>query len=274
MNRHLPIALLALSPGLAQADSLPGLPPAGQQAYGEYQRASNHRAFAIAPGGTWAWRAAADSTDVAEEAALNDCQAHTRQKCVLYASDERSVFNAKRWPELWGPYADRPTATQAKRGRLPGERLADLAFRNTQGKPSSLDRLAGKVVVVHLWGSWCPPCRREMPELAALYKAVGDRKDIVFIFLQMREPYAAANQWLKQQHLALPLANVGSRSESDELLHLGDDSLIPDREIARSFPTTYVLDKRGVIVFAHDGPVADWPQYEPFLRHTATFSGK
>lgn len=274
MNRHLPIALLAIWPGLALADGLPGLPPAGQQAYRDFQQAPDHRAFAIAPGGAWAWQAAADSTDLAEETALNDCQVQTRQKCVLYASDDRPLFNAKRWPELWGPYADRSTAARAKRGKLPGERLADLAFRNAQGKPSSIDKLAGKVVVVHLWGSWCSPCRKEMPELAKLHTRLADRKDIAFVVLQMREPYATASLWLKQQRLALPLADSGSRNESDELLRLGDGGRIADRELARSFPSTYVLDKRGLIIFAQAGPVHDWPQYEAFLRHAATHSGK
>lgn len=275
MNRHLPlIALLALSPGLALADTLPGLPPAGQQAYRDYQKAPNHRAFAIAPGGAWAWHASADSTDVAEDSAINECQANTAQKCVLYASNERMVFNARRWPELWGPYADRTTAARAKRGRLPGDRLADLAFHDAQGKLSSIDKLLGKVVVVHLWGSWCSPCRKEMPELASLQKALAGQKDIAFVVLQMREPYATASEWLKKQHLDLPLADSGTRHENDEQLRMGDNTRIVDREIARTFPTTYVLDKRGLIVFSHTGAVHDWPQYRPFLLHAATHSGK
>jgi thiol-disulfide isomerase/thioredoxin len=275
MNRHLPfIGLLALSPCLASAGELPGLPPPGQQAYREYQKADNHRAFAIASGGTWAWHAGADSPDIAEESAIDACQAHTRQKCVLYASDERLVFKEKQWPELWGPYADRQTAARAKPGTQPGNRLANLAFRDAQGKPWSLDKLSGKVVVVHLWGSWCPPCRKEMPELAGLYKAMAERKDVAFVFLQMREPYATSLEWAKQQRLELPLADSGSRDENDDRLRLGDDTRIIDREIARTFPTTYVLDKRGLIIFSHVGAVHDWPHYEALLRHAAIHSGK
>lgn len=275
MNRYLPcIAFLALTPPLAAADALPGLPPAGQQAYRDYQKAPSHRAFAIAPGGAWAWTATADSTDVAEEAAINQCQTNTAQKCVLYASDERVVFNAPRWPELWGPYADRPTAARAKRGKAPGDRLADLAFRDAQGKASSIDKLQGKVVVVHLWGSWCPPCRKEMPELASLHKTLARHKEIAFVFLQMREPYATASEWLKKQHLDLPLADSGSRDESDEQLRLGDSTRMVDRDVARTFPTTYVLDKRGIIIFSHTGAVHDWPQYKAFLLDAAINSEK
>lgn len=275
MPRCLPfIALLVLSAGPVLADGPPGLPMAGQQAYLDYQKAANHRAFAIAPGGAWAWRAAADSTDVAEEMAINECQANTRQKCVLYASDDHFVFNAKRWPELWGPYADQATATRAKRGILPGERLADLAFRDAQGKPSSIDKLIGKVVIVHLWGSWCSPCRKEMPELAGLHKALASQKDIAFIFLQMREPFATSSEWLRKQQLKLPLSDSGCRHDSDEQLHLGDNTLIADRDLARTFPTTYVLDKRGVIIFSHTGAIHDWAQYKAFLLHAASHSGK
>lgn len=275
MNRCLPFAaLFVLSPGLAVAEAPPGLPPAGQQAYRDYQNAPNHRAFAIAPGGTWAWHATADSTDVAEETAINACRANTAQKCVLYASNERVVFNARRWPELWRPYADRATAASAQRGTVPGDRLVDLVFRDARGNPSSIDKLPGKVVVVHLWGSWCPPCRKEMPALASLHKALAGHKDIAFVVMQMREPYATANAWLKKQHLDLPLADSGNRDESDGQLHLGDNSRIVDRDIARTFPTTYVLDKRGVIIFSHTGAVHDWPQYEAFLLDAAKHSGK
>lgn len=111
-------------------------------------------------------------------------------------------------------------------------------------------------------------------EVAQLRPIEEAKKDIVFVFLQMREPYATASEWLKKQHLDLPLADSGSRNESDEQLRLGDNTRIVDRDIARTFPSTYVLDKRGLIIFSHTGAVHDWPQYKAFLRHAATHSGK
>lgn len=256
------------------AEEPPGLPPAGGQAYHDYLQAQDHRAFAIAPGGVWAWRAAAASPDQAEEGALADCRANTGQKCVLYASDEHKVFAARRWISLWGPYASAAEARRAKGGTALGQAFPDLAYRDAQGRPGQIGKLKGKVVVVHLWGSWCPPCRKEMPELAQLRKKLADRRDVHFLFLQMREPIASARQWVKQQGLDVVLADSGSRGEDDENLHLADLSPVADRQIARSFPTTYVLDKRGLVVFSRLGPLHDWASYEAFLRHAAVNSGK
>lgn len=270
----LPAALLLPLAGATLADALPGMPPAGVEAFQAYQQAAEQRAFAIAPGGAWGWHAGADSEDVAEDQALSACRSNTQQKCVLYARNRQVVFNAKAWSSLWGPYATAPQAAQAASGTQPGQRMADLTFRDQHGKPARLSGLRGKVVVLHFWGSWCPPCRREMPALAALRKKLADRADIAFVLLQVREPFAIAERWAQGQRLELPLADSGSQGEGDANFRLASGALLPDREIARSFPTSYVLDKHGVVIFSHVGPVHDWAHYEAFLRDAAAHSGK
>jgi thiol-disulfide isomerase/thioredoxin len=273
-NHFLVVALMMLPAAPALSQVPPGLTTAGIEAYRAYEKAPGQRAFAIAPGGAWGWQGGSDSPDLAEDQAISACRVSTRQKCVLYARNEQVVFNATAWPGLWGPYANTTMAAKAPGGIEPGQRMADIGFRDAQGKSARLSTLKGKVVVLHFWGSWCPPCRKEMPELAGLHKRLGDRQDIVFILLQVREPFATARHWAQSQQLDLPLADSGSRGESDANLHLANDALLPDREIARSFPTSYVLDKHGLVIFSHVGPVHDWPQYEAFLRDAARNSGK
>ena len=272
--RFLAFALMMLPAAPALSQLPPGLTTTGIEAYRAYEKAPGQRAFAIAPGGAWGWQGGADSPDLAEDQAISACRASTRQKCVLYARNEQVVFNATAWPGLWGPYANATMAAKAPGGIEPGQRMADIGFHDAQGKSASLSALKGKVVLLHFWGSWCPPCRKEMPELAGLYKRLGDRRDIVFVLLQVREPLATARRWAQSQQLDLPIADSGSRGESDTNLHLANDTLLPDREIARSFPTSYVLDKHGLVIFSHVGPVHDWPQYEAFLRDAARNSGK
>lgn len=268
--------LLMVSAGAAF--SVPAMPPhlnpTGQSEFREYIEAQNHKAFAIAPGGAWGWTTGEVSATAAEEKALAICQGQTSQRCVRYAVDDKTVFDAAAWPRLWGPYISAAKASRATSGRELGQRMADIAFTDTRGARRSVSGLKGKVVVLHFWGAWCPPCRQEMPDLQSVQAALEGRSDIAFVLLQAREKFDVSRQWAERQGLKLPLADSGSNGDDDVDFRLASGARIRDREIASRFPTTYVLDKRGVIVFSHVGPVHDWPQYESFLRDVAERSGR
>lgn len=266
-----PAALFAclLAPA-AQAAEPPQLGPRGVDSYREYLAAEPHRAFVVAPGGAWAWRAGAPGGELAEEAALADCRAHTEQTCVPYALDERIVFDAKAWPTLWGPYADAAAARRASVGTRRGERFPDLRFRDDAGRALKVSDFRGQVLVLHFWGSWCGPCRRELPDLRRLVRRMSGQRDVRFVFLPVREPFATARDWLRAQQLDLPLHDAGG----GETFALADGTTLPDRRVAGKFPTTYVLDKRGIVVFAHVGDASRWEEYAPFLRDAAARSGR
>lgn len=111
--------------------------------------------------------------------------------------------------------------------------LPDTTLTGLDGKPVQLKSLAGKPIVLNLWATWCPPCRREMP---ALRDAQIAYPDITFVFVNQGETAAAVRTYLAKEKLAL-----------DNLL------LDPDRQVARqagsqALPTTLFFDADGKLV--------------------------
>ncbi len=267
------IAGAAKAPAPVANLATPRLDADSQAAYAEFRAAQTHKAFAIAPGGAWAWQANQPSREAALAAALQECAVSASQQCAALAVDGDLVFDPRAWPTLWAPYPTPQQAAGATTGTARGQRLYDLALVAPDGRPTHLAAVLKaqqpRVLIVHFWGSWCGPCRRELPQLRDALHALGARSRVAAIFIQVREPAAAARAWLAAQHLDLPVFDSGARDERDDQLRLADGKTISDRAIAPAFPSTYVLDGHGLVLFAHAGAISDWSAYLPLLRHAA-----
>lgn len=265
---------VALSASLNDIEAVPHLDKSGKNSYQEFLMSNKHRAFAISPGGTWGWKGGESSPEAAAEEALLACQLETEQKCVLYASNDNLVFDNKVWATLWGPYLNQVSAKHSPVGTERGARFYDLAFKDAAGKTKRISELRGKVVLLHFWGSWCPPCQRELPELQKLQQSLRKSPDIKMVLLQVREDFSTSRKAIAHQQLNLILHDSGSKNTTDDTLRLSDGRTLHDRDVAAVFPTTYILDKQGIVLFSHTGPVSDWLEYLPFLRDAASKSGK
>jgi thiol-disulfide isomerase/thioredoxin len=270
----LPISALASGARLDDIHAVPHLDAQGKEAYRTFLTAQTPRAFAIASGGAWGWSSEASSTtSQAEQEALVNCQANSRQRCVIYAANEQVVLDNAAWTQSWGPYKTRSQAGKASIGTRIGDRFPDLQFADEKGKPVKMADLRSKVVLLHFWGTWCPPCRREMPELAKLAIELKATPDIRFVVLQVREDFANARTWAKKYANDMPLHDSGMSQNGPAVFRTSDRSTLPDRQIAMAFPTSYVLDKHGIVVFSHVGPISGWTQYRAFLKDVAKRSG-
>ena len=259
-------------PSLSDADAIPHVGKRARDSYIDYLYADPHKAYAIGPGGAWAWQEAKSSPEEATQAAIEYCQRYSQQKCVPYAVNDKLVFDRESWPKLWGPYLSKEQAAQVPVGNRVGQRFYDLAFKDEKGRRKIISDLRGKVVFVHFWGSWCPACMIEFPSLVRLQKQINQElgKQVELVILQAREPFGESLRWAKLNGFEnVRLYDSGVKSLSDTEFQLADGSRIQDREIAKTFPTSFVLDKNGVVVFYHRGPVNNWLEYVDFFRDAA-----
>jgi thiol-disulfide isomerase/thioredoxin len=116
--------------------------------------------------------------------------------------------------------------------RKPAPKLAGV---DLHGKPLSASDLGGSVLVVNVWGSWCAPCRREAPVLAAAARRYENR-GVRFLGLLSRDKPAAALAFNRTFRIPYPsLQDPGGR------LQLRFSDSLPGQAV----PNTWVIDSRG-----------------------------
>jgi len=133
-------------------------------------------------------------------------------------------------------------------------RLGDLrgSFTDMQGNRMTFADLRGKVVLVNLWATWCPPCRAELPSLDGLWKRF-EGNDGVRVLCISTEKAEVVRAHPVSGSVNMPLYVF--------------DSEVPEELSAEGLPTTYIFDTRGRVVFGHMG-MADWntPEVASFLE--------
>ncbi|MBO6893107.1 MAG: TlpA family protein disulfide reductase [Roseibium sp.] len=124
----------------------------------------------------------------------------------------------------------------------------ELGVPDLSGTTHQLEDYRGKTVLVSFWASWCPPCRKEMPSLARLNRALGsDRFAVLAINVGDRE--ARVRIFLDTiDHDGLPV-----------LLDSGSE--LPSKWYVRGLPMSYVLNGSGSVVYGAIGE-REWDSIE------------
>jgi thiol-disulfide isomerase/thioredoxin len=81
-----------------------------------------------------------------------------------------------------------------------GTRLPQITLKNAAGQTVQLADYQGGPLVINLWATWCPPCRREMP---VLENAQQQRPDLTFLFVNQAESMQSVATFLETQGLSL-----------------------------------------------------------------------
>jgi thiol-disulfide isomerase/thioredoxin len=121
-----------------------------------------------------------------------------------------------------------PVDKRKEPGEVSGETL--------DGKHVSLSSYAGKVVVINVWGAWCPPCRAEADELAAAARELAP-KGVVFLGINSRDT-SADNARAFERTYDVPYPSIYDPGGRNLLAFHG--TLTPN-----SIPSTVVIDQQG-----------------------------
>jgi thiol-disulfide isomerase/thioredoxin len=119
----------------------------------------------------------------------------------------------------------------------------ELTGEDLEGNQLDLADLRGKPVVVVVWGSWCPPCVAEAPDVVAAAEQLGDKAEFVGIDLRDGDP---AQGLAFQRNYALPYPSFYSPDGREMLAFEG--VLTP-----RSIPAFVVLDEEGRVAASING---------------------
>lgn len=122
-------------------------------------------------------------------------------------------------------------------GGLPqeGNVAPDFTLPNLSGNEVELSDFRGKVIFLNFWATWCPPCRGEMPSMEALYQRLKGGDFQMLAVSVDRRGNSVVGPFAQEFKLTFPI-----------LLDL--TGRVGSIYGVRGIPTTFILDKKGIIV--------------------------
>ena len=158
-------------------------------------------------------------------------------------------------PAVASTAAAAPAAAESTAER-PIPEYPALVIKTFDGGSFDLSQHRGRWVVVNFWATWCNPCLKEIPDLAAMDAAHEDIDVIGLAFEEIER--ADMEAFLAKRPIPYPIAIV--------------DTFGPptDFGIPRGLPTTFLIAPDGKVAATHLGPVTS----EDLLKHIAAAGGK
>ncbi|MBW6423830.1 TlpA family protein disulfide reductase [Rhizobium sp. XQZ8] len=143
-------------------------------------------------------------------------------------------------------------------------RPLNLAFKGPDGKDLKTADFAGKTVLLNLWATWCGPCREEMPALNALQRDMGANDfEVVAVNID------TGNDEKPKAFLAeYGVDKLGYYRDSS----MGVFNSLKKEGLAFGLPATLVIDKKGCLISAMNGPAAwDSPDAKALISAARSF---
>lgn len=135
---------------------------------------------------------------------------------------------------------DDSTVQTSSTGISTGVKAPDFELKTLEGKIVKLSDLHGKKVILNFWATWCPPCEAEMPAMQKYYEEMP--KDVVILAVNI-DPQLDVQGFIDKKSITFPIP----LDEEDEVNSLYQ---------VISIPTTFFIDKNGIIQYKHIGGMA------------------
>lgn len=126
-------------------------------------------------------------------------------------------------------------APKAAIGTSPGDRTPDFSLPDLDGNAVSLRGTTAEnsVTLLNFWATWCPPCRAEIPDFVSFYQEFAEQ-GVAILGVNIQEPKQRVQDFAHQAGITYPVLLDVQGSVAQEYR-------------VRAIPTTYVLDKEGII---------------------------
>jgi len=121
---------------------------------------------------------------------------------------------------------------QAKCNKASDDCLPDAKYVDTTGKAYTSETLAGKIVIVNFWATWCHPCQKEIPDLSKLYEKYKARGVVVLGVMTDSPSNSDLLNFQSDYEMTYPIV----RANSDLLVSFN---------YPQALPTTFVFDRGG-----------------------------
>lgn len=118
-----------------------------------------------------------------------------------------------------------------------GKPAPKFTLKDLNGKDVSLSDYEGKIVLINFWATWCGYCDKEMPDLEKLNK---ENDDIVVLAVNVRESNDIVEKYIKEGKYTFPVV-------------LDESGDVSTQYLVSAFPTTYFVDKEGILLGAVPG---------------------
>lgn len=118
----------------------------------------------------------------------------------------------------------------------------NFSLKSVDGKTVKLTDYKGKVVIIDFWATWCPPCRKGIPDLISIQNEFKSDVVIIGISLDGAQTIKEVPGFIKEYAINYPVV-------------YGDENVIKAYGGITSIPTAFVIDKKGNVVDMHVGLV-------------------